>query len=183
MRERDWVSKRTWVWKYLLVDVLVVFNGWAFGVVTRGGWSRGETPEQTTGVLLLTINELLHKTLSGVHNKEHTHTQTWYTVMHGFLLKKSICLKIKEVSTTVSWHLNILMHIQPQNMPVEYFAAGAWQMGCRGGFLGEWRTQLCANQQLNNKIDYEVHCVGYSIIAATTCSPCYKLHFLQNIVF
>jgi len=71
-RERDkWVNER--VCKYLLVDILVVFDGWAFGVVAGGGWSGGKTPEQTTGVLLLPINELLHKTLPRVQNKQHVH--------------------------------------------------------------------------------------------------------------
>lgn len=69
VRETEWVKEQPC--EYLLVDVLVVFDGWSFGVVTGGGWGGGKTPEQTTGVLLLSINELLHKTLPRVHNKQH----------------------------------------------------------------------------------------------------------------
>lgn len=53
---------------YLLVNVLVIFDGWAFGVITRGGWSRGKTSEQTAGILLLTVNKLLHKTFPEICN-------------------------------------------------------------------------------------------------------------------
>lgn len=53
-----------------MVNILVVFDGRAFGVVTGGGRSGGKAPEQTAGVLLLSINELLHKTLPGEHNHQ-----------------------------------------------------------------------------------------------------------------
>ena len=58
---------------YLLVNVLVILDGGAFGMVTGRGGGRGETAEQTAGVLLLTVNELLHEALS-MNRYTHTHT-------------------------------------------------------------------------------------------------------------
>ena len=64
---------------YLLVNVLVILDGGAFGMVTQRGGGRGETAKQTAGVLLLTVNELLHEALS-MNQYTHTHgtAQTAY---------------------------------------------------------------------------------------------------------
>lgn len=51
-----------------MVDVLVVFDGRALGVVAGGRRGRRETAEQATGVLLLPIYELLHEAFPGAHN-------------------------------------------------------------------------------------------------------------------
>jgi hypothetical protein len=57
---------------YLLVDVFVVFYGGSLGMVTgRGGCGR-KAAEQTAGVLLLPINELLHETLPVTHTETHS---------------------------------------------------------------------------------------------------------------
>lgn len=64
-----WLILSFCIWViYLLVNVLVIFDCWAFGVITRRGWSRGKTSEQTAGILLLTVNKLLHKTFPEICN-------------------------------------------------------------------------------------------------------------------
>lgn len=65
-----------------------------------------------------------------------------------------------------------------KNISEEARAAAAWQMGYRGGYLREWRTQLCTNQKLNHKIDYKVHCAGYCLILDKNCSL--TTHFIHN---
>ena len=60
---------------YLLVDVSAILYGRSLGVVTGGG-GRGEPSEQTAGVLLLTVDELLHEALSETHACTHAHTHT-----------------------------------------------------------------------------------------------------------
>lgn len=135
-------------------------------MVTGGGWSGWETSEQTTGVLLLTINELLHKTLPRVHIKRHTHTD---------VMNCNALLPTEEIHT-LKGRRNRIFVLEPNhlcansaaNMWEESLPAATWQMDCTGGFLGEWRTQLCNNQQLNYEIDYEIHCAGYSLILAKT---------------
>lgn len=160
VRETEWVKEQPC--EYLLVDILVVFNGWSFGVVTGGGWGGGKTPEQTTGVLLLSINELLHKTLPRVHNKQHVQANVinfnaWFQTGEIYILEDA------RITTAVQYIFKPSRCNQLQNVSLEVLAAAAaWQMGCRGGFLREQRTQLCTNQQLNDKIDYEVLCVGHS---------------------
>lgn len=68
------VCLRARVCIYLLVDVFVVFYGGSLGMVTgRGGCGR-KAAEQTAGVLLLPIDELLHETLPVTHTEEHIPT-------------------------------------------------------------------------------------------------------------
>lgn len=61
---------------YLLVHAFVVFYGGSLGMVTgRGGCGR-KAAEQTAGVLLLPIDELLHETLPVTHTHTQKHIQT-----------------------------------------------------------------------------------------------------------
>lgn len=157
-RQTEKKRKSKWIWwAYLVVDVLVVFDGWALGVVAGGRRGRRETSEQATGVLLLPIYELLHEAFPGAHN--HTTAQQY----SGAGFQERINLK-KVASAGLAAgtvHPNVItfaarfsfcasrqtLSLQKDTLIAASVtgAAADWQMGCKGEYLREWETQLSIN--------------------------------------
>lgn len=141
-------------WAYLMVDVLVVFDGWALGVVAGGRWGRRETTEQATGVLLLAIYELLHEAFPGVH--EHASHQDSGAGFHqpinvknaGYRGARSKC---DNVCCTLCflWVVTDFSCAEAQitaSVTGKLIRAAAdRQMGCKTGYLRERGTQLSIN--------------------------------------
>lgn len=74
------------VW-YLLIYVFIILNSRPLGMVAGWGWRWGKATKQTAGVLLLSVDELLHEALPVTHThgtcitkQSHANTQgtSWF---------------------------------------------------------------------------------------------------------
>lgn len=161
MSERT--SVRSTFWSIYLLSSMAERLEWSQEEDEADGRRRNK---QLVSCCWRSMNCFIKLSLEYTSNGTHTHTE---------VMNCNALLPTEEIHTlkgrrnrTFVLEPNHLCANSAANMSEESLPAATWQMDCRGGFLGEWRTQLCNNQQLNYEIDYEVHCAGYSLILAKT---------------